>query len=94
MAYLKNYHQIINYKEISSIQEENEKFNLKVNSSALIDENTVNKDLYELVMLSLDLMQKEEKVSFSIEGETLLVEGIYQEEDQQVSSIYYNEIEL
>ena len=39
-------------------------------------------------------MQKEEKVSFSIEGETLLVEGIYQEEDQQVSSIYYNEIEL
>ena len=82
------------YKEISSIQEENEKFNLKVNSSALIDENTVNKDLYELVMLSLDLMQKEEKVSFSIEGETLLVEGIYQEEDQQVSSIYYNEIEL
>ena len=39
-------------------------------------------------------MGKEEDVSFNIEGETLLVDGIYTEEDKSVSSIYYNEIEI
>ena len=41
-----------------------------------------------------DLMNKEEKVSFEIEGELLKVEGIYQEEDVEVSSIYYNETQI
>ena len=60
----------------------------------MIDEQTVNKDLYELVAFGLHLMGKEENVSFNIEGETLLVDGIYSEEDKSVSSIYYNEIEI
>ena len=45
-------------------------------------------------MLSLDLMNKETKVNFVLEGETLMVEGIYQEEDIAVSNIDYNEIKL
>lgn len=82
------------YKHISSHQTENSNFSLTVNSSALIDENTVNKELYEIVLLSLDLMQKEENVSFEIEGQQLMVEGIYQENNIPVSSIYYNETEI
>lgn len=82
------------YKDISHTQIENDSFSLTVNSSALIDEDTVNKDLYDIVLLSLDLMKKEEKVSFDIEGQTLMVEGVYQEEDIEVSSIYYNEIQI
>lgn len=82
------------YDDVSKQQKENKDFTLTVNSSALIDEETVNKDLYEIVLLSLDLMGKESKVSFDIEGETLMVEGIYQEEDMIVSSINYNEIQI
>lgn len=82
------------YEAIAKNQDEKENFSLKVTTGALIDEATVNKDLYEIVLLSLDLMGKEEKVSFEIEGETLAVEGIYQEEDVAVGSIYYNEVQL
>ena len=82
------------YNEINKEQEANTEFNLNVNKSALIDEETVNKELYEIVMLSLDLMNKEPKVNFLLEGETLMVEGIYQEEDIAVSNIDYNEIKL
>lgn len=82
------------YNEINKEQEVNTNFNLNVNKSALIDEETVNKELYEIVMLSLDLMNKEPKVNFLLEGETLMVEGIYQEEDIAVSNIDYNEIKL
>lgn len=94
---LPSYRQLSNlslYETISRNQEKKDLFSLTVNSQALIDENTVNKELYELVLLSLDLMGKEAKVGFDIEGETLAVEGIYSEEDQQVSSIYYNETEI
>lgn len=82
------------YENISKNQTQKDSFSLTVNSSALIDEETVNKELYEMVLLSLDLMQMENKVSFDIEGETLQVEGIYQEEDIPVSSIYYNEAQI
>ena len=82
------------YNEINKEQEANTDFNLNVNKSALIDEETVNKELYEIVMLSLELMNKEPKVNFLLEGETLMVEGIYQEEDIAVSNIDYNEIKL
>ena len=72
----------------------NDEFTLNVNATALVDEVTVSKDLYDIVMLSLDLMGKEEKVNFEIEGETLMVEGIYDEGSVPVSSIYYNETQI
>lgn len=82
------------YDCISKKQSKKNDFSLTVNTKALVDEETVNKELYEIVLLSLDLMGKEEKVSFDLEGETLMVEGIYQEEDLAVSSIQYNEIQI
>ncbi len=82
------------YNHISSEQTEKSNFSLTVNQSALIDEQTVNKELYETILLSLDLMKKDESVSFEIEGQTLSVEGVYAEESISVGSIYYNEIEL
>ena len=82
------------YNNISMSQSTNDEFTLNVNATALVDEVTVSKDLYDIVMLSLDLMGKEEKVNFEIEGETLMVEGIYDEGSVPVSSIYYNETQI
>lgn len=82
------------YDSLNKKQQAQDSFTLTVNSSALVDETTVNKELFETILLSLDLMNKEEKVSFEIEGELLKVEGIYQEEDVEVSSIYYNETQI
>lgn len=82
------------YQNINKNQTINDDFSLTVTSSALIDENTVNKDLYDMVLLSLDLMNKETKVSFNIEGETLQVDGVFEEDDQAVNSIYYNETQI
>lgn len=82
------------YESISKTQTKNDEFSLTVNSSALIDETTVNKDLYDIVLLSLDLMNKETKVSFNIEGETLRVDGVIDEDSEMVSDIYYNEVEI
>ena len=61
------------YNEINKEQEANTEFNLNVNKSALIDEETVNKELYEIVMLSLDLMNKEPKVNFLLEVVLMLI---------------------
>ena len=67
------------YNSIAREQTKSEDFSLTVTKDALIDEQTVNKDLYELVALGLHFMGKEENVSFNIEGEILQVDGIYTE---------------
>ena len=85
---------VATYKQISALQEANDDFILSVNNSALIDEETVNKELYELVALSLDLMGVTKPISFTLEGETLAVDGIYQEDDMKVSNIVYNSVEI
>ncbi len=94
---LPSYRQLTNldiYQEISKSQSKRNDFTLTVNQAALVDESTVNKELYDMVMLSLDLMNKQTKVSFDIEGEILSVDGIFQDEEQAVSSIYYNETKI
>lgn len=85
---------ISTYNQLSSSQEASSDFTLSVNNNALIDEETVNKDLYDLVALSLNLMGIDATVNFTLEGETLAVDGIYEEEDQSVSNILYNVVEI
>ena len=65
-----------------------------ITTSALVDEDVVNKQLYDLVSLSYDLMGINEKVSFTLEGEAVSVDGIYNEEDSLVSEIIYNSVKL
>ncbi len=82
------------YKQLSSNQVASDNMDFKVKESALVEENIVNKDLYNIVMLSMDLMGIDKEVSFNIEGESLLVEGIINDESYKVSSIIYNEIKI
>lgn len=89
-----NLEKIDTYSQISRLQEQSEEFVLSVNSSALVDEVTVNKDLYDLVVLSLDLMNMDLEVNFTIEGETLAVDGLIQDEDVAVNDIIYNSVQL
>lgn len=83
------------YTQISKEQvKSDDKFILNVDPSALIDEVTVNKELYELVCLSLDFMNIDQKVSFQIEGESLSVDGVLEEDSISVNNIVYNSVEL
>ena len=44
--------------------------------------------------MSLEFMNKEEMVSFTLEGESIQVDGIYELENYSVSSVIINEVEL
>ena len=81
------------YKGLDRVQD-NEDHIYSITTSGLVSEECVNKDLYEIISLSYDLMNIESKVSFSLEGESIRVDGIYNEEDSKVSNIIVNEIKL
>lgn len=82
------------YKGISSEQTESDDFVLSVNSTSLSDEDYVNKDLFDLVNLSLQLMNIDQTVSFTLEGESVQVDGVYELEDYKVSSTIINEVKI
>ncbi len=82
------------YNMLSKKQNPSDNMNFSVSKTALEDEQLVKKDLYDILMLSMDLMGVEKEVSFNYQGEEVSVSGIYQEEDYEVSSVIYNEIAL
>ena len=82
------------YEGLSKEQNPNEEFVFNVNSKALSDEDYVKKDLFDLVSMSLEFMNKEEMVSFTLEGESIQVDGVYELESYSVSSVIINEVEL
>lgn len=82
------------YSYISKNQTFSETMTFEVENTALKEENLVKKELYNLLLLSMDIMGIEKEVSFTIEGEQIKVEGIIDEKEYQVSSIVYNEIKI
>ena len=82
------------YQGINVKQDESENFSLSVNSSSLSDENYVNRDLFDLVNMSLDFMNINETVSFTLEGESIQVDGVYELESYSVSSCIINEVQI
>lgn len=82
------------YQGISSYQEVSVDFKLNVNTSSLNEENFVNKELFDIVNLSLNFMGLDQYVSFVLEGESLQVDGVYTQEDYSVSSFVINEVKL
>ena len=75
-------------------KQDGENHTYEVTNKALLEEECINKELYELVSLSYDLMGYEEKVSFTLEGEVVAVDGIYSTEDAKVNNIIFNEVKL
>ncbi len=82
------------YQGINAKQDESEDFSLSINSSSLSDENYVNRDLFDLVNMSLDFMDINETVNFTLEGESIQVDGVYELESYSVSSCIINEIQI
>lgn len=69
-------------------------YKFKINNFALDVNGLVNKSLYDLVSLSFDFMDIDEKVSFLLEENEIAVSGIVNEEEYPVSNIIYNEVKL
>lgn len=81
------------YNGLDNVQD-NDEHVYSITSNGLVSEECVNKNLYQLITLSYDLMNIDSNVSFSLDGETIRVDGIYNEEDTKVSNIIVNEIKL
>lgn len=82
------------YKQLSTTQNPSENMEFNVKETALVEENLVNQNLYNIILLSMDIMDIDKEVSFVLEGESLAVEGIKEEENYKVNSIIYNEVKL
>lgn len=67
---------------------------ISVNENSLLEEGIVDSSIYELILLSFSLMNIDQNVSLTIEGETYQVNGYYYEEDVEVSSITYNQVAI
>ena len=74
--------------------QDSEEHQYEISKEGLVDEECVNKELFDLLTLSYDLMGYDSKVSFVVEGEVVAVDGIYQEEDTKVNNIIFNEVKI
>ena len=63
-----------------------------LNESSIMEEGLVNKDIYELLVLSFAINNVDMKIDFQLDGESLRVNGYLDNETTQVSSIIYNSI--
>lgn len=62
--------------------------------SAMIDEVTISKELFDLMNLTFEYSNLDYKVNLTFEGESYAVDGILNEDDYKVSNILVNEVEL
>lgn len=81
---------VLSKKQISSTSS----FALQVKKELLIDSTYVDKKLFDLITLSLDLLDIDLPVAFLNEEEQIPVQGVYDQESIQVNSIMYNEIKI
>ena len=63
-----------------------------LNESSIMEEGLVNKEIYELLVLSFAINNVDMKIDFQLDGESLRVNGYLDNETTQVSSIIYNSI--
>ena len=79
----------------SVINFEEDELKVSLLTEALMEEGIVDKDIYELfVMTYIDLNDIEVSVTFSVDEEEVSVNGYQSEEDFSVSSIIINEVRM
>lgn len=61
-----------------------------VTEEALMEEGVIHQEIYEMLLLSFNLMGKDTSVSLQVNGETYQVNGYYEEEVVSVSDITVN----
>ena len=84
------------YKEvkIDQITLEDETVNVNLAKSALIDDNLIGSDMYELLMVTFNYNNLDAKVNFFVDNEIVEVNGYNNSMEEAVSDIIFNEIPL
>ena len=84
------------YKLISTVQEnkDNDKFVLNLKDDSLVEKGVVKRSLYDLVSLTLDGFIDSKEISFKVEDEEMMVEGLLDPEIYEVSNYIYNQVKL
>ncbi|MGM9857805.1 MAG: GerMN domain-containing protein [Bacilli bacterium] len=89
LKFIKTYNQV-NLNVLPLISDDQVVIGL--NESSIMEEGIVNKDIYELLVLSFAINNVDMKIDFQLDGESLRVNGYLDNETTQVSSIIYNSI--
>ena len=81
---------------INKIQDDNDdnKFVLNLKDDSLVEKGVVKRSLYDLVSLTLDGFVDSKEISFKVENEEMMVEGLLDPEVYEVSSYIYNQVQL
>lgn len=65
---------------------------ITLNEDYLIEDNIIDKELYEILMVTFEYNDISSKVNFIINDESVMVNGYLDSEDNEVSNIVFNEI--
>lgn len=87
---------LTDYSLVSQIQTNTDKtkFVLNLKDAALKEEGVVKRSLYDLVSLTMADLVEAKEISFVIEEEEMMVEGLLDPEVYEVSNYIYNQVEI
>jgi len=80
--------------EILDVFVENNNIAFELTTSCLIEEDLVDYDVYHALQVALSSYKEDHTISINVEGETLAVDGLVEEEIITVNNVVYNEIVL
>ena len=67
---------------------------ISLQQNALLEEGLVNEEIYELLILSFDINNIELNINFQLNGETMRVNGYFEEDSRQINNIVYNSLKI
>lgn len=85
--------EVVDSLDVEQIVYKDSKVSVNLNQDYLIDDNLVDSNMYELLMVTFEYNNIDTKVSFYVNEESVEVNG-YNNNDEEVSNIVFNEIEI
>lgn len=73
---------------------ENDTLCITVHDEAKLDEVTIKRSVYEIIKLTLEKSDIDDKVSLIVDGETCQVDGYYDQDSVSVMSFTYNNVAI
>jgi germination protein M len=91
---LKTVKEFENVEIVSATLKEGNILELELGVSALVDETSISKELYDLLVIHYTQVNNIESVSIIVEGEAMQISGYDEDEVIPISSIIYNEVKI
>lgn len=85
---------VYQYIEKTQSNTDASKFRLSLKETAMKEEGVIKKDIYDIVSLTIDEYDSDLEVSFLVEDEEMMVEGIIDPNSYTVSDLIYNQVKL